>query len=250
MILAAVLCVAIAIVVFATMGPVADAARAAYTAPPPKPDQIAAGVQVFFTIVAVVFLLVAVGEVVLGLLDLRGSNVARIISWVFNGLVVLCFGCFGALSLGRGNPTVTTGTRNPDGVDTATFNKAVEDAFPSWSGPAFGTLIALAVIAALISIILLALPASNAFFRRGRGGPDTGMTELAYPTVPGYPPVPVAPPPAPATPPAPPAAEPPAAEPPTTIPPPAEPEGAEPPAPQPPGEPERPKPPAEGQPPA
>src|SRR6266545_3094681 len=111
MILAAVLCVAIAIVVFATMGPVADAARAAYTAPPPKPDQIAAGVQVFFTIVAVVFLLVAVGEVVLGLLDLRGSNVARIISWVFNGLVVLCFGCFGALSLGRGNPTVTTGSR-------------------------------------------------------------------------------------------------------------------------------------------
>jgi hypothetical protein len=226
MLLAAALIVAQAVVAFAIGGPVSDAARIAYTAPPPKPDQVAAGVRFAFTLVGIVFIVVAIGELVLGLLDLRGSNVARIITWIFNGLVVLCFGCLGVLSLGRSDSNIaTTGTPNQDGVDPVKFNKAVADAFPSWSGAVSGTLFVLVLIAALASIILLALPASNEYFRRRREGEGDAAFDLAYPATPGYPPVPTPPPPA--APPAPPPAAPPAdddeppAAPPPAAPPPA-----------------------------
>ena len=228
MLLAAALLVAISVVVFATAGPVVDAARAAYTAPPPKPDQVAAGVRLLFTIVAVVFLLVAIGQVILGLFVLRGSKVARILTWVVNGLTVLCFGCLGALALGRTSTSNATGTPNQDGVDPVKFSNAVADAFPSWSGPAFGTLLAVIELALIVTILLLALPSSHPYFRRGRDAVDTDMGELAYPTVPGYPPIPNEPPPPPAP-----------AAPPTE------------PAPPPPADPTaEPKPPSEGQPPA
>src|SRR5690349_10801639 len=113
MILAALFIVAAAVALLATSGPVVDAARNAYTAPPPKPDQVASGVRLVFIIIAAIYLLVAIGEVLLGVFDLRGSNAARIVTWVFNGLVVLCFGCLGALSLGGNrNPGTITSTPN------------------------------------------------------------------------------------------------------------------------------------------
>jgi len=239
MIVTAGLLVAISVVVFATAGPVVDAARAAYTAPPPKPDQVAAGVQLLFTIVAVIFLLVAVGQVLLGVFVLRGAKVARILTWVLNGLAVLCFGCVGALSLGRASTSNATGTPNQDGVDPVKFSNAVADAFPSWSGPAFGTLLAIIELGLIVTILLLALPSSHPFFRPGRGR-DTDLTDLAYPAVPAYPPVP-------SEPTAPTAAD---SEPVVVPPEPAEPpvEPAEP-APAPPAEP-APAPPAEPAPPA
>jgi hypothetical protein len=203
MILTAALLVAISIVVFATAPPVVDAARKAYTAPPPKPDQVAAGVQLLFTIVAVLFLIVAVGQVVLGVFNLRGSKVARILTWIVDGLAVLCFGCIGTLALGRTNTSNATGTPNQDGVDPVKFSNAVADAFPSWSGPAFGALLAIIELCLIVAILLLALPSSHPWFRKEQ----ISDAELAYPTVPAYPPTP-----APPAEPTPPAA---AAEPPT-----------------------------------
>jgi hypothetical protein len=204
MILAAILIVGAAVALLLTSGPVVNAARDAYTAPPPKPDQVAAGVRLVFIVIAAIYLLVAVGELILGLFTLRGSNAARIVTWVFNGLVVLCFGCLGALSLGGNrNPGTITSTPNQDGVDPAKFSKAVTDAVPSWSGPTMGALLITTELALIVSIVLLALPASNAFFRRRQ---EIIGAEPAYPGMPGYPPVPGYPPagPPPAGPPAPP----------------------------------------------
>src|SRR5213078_2894204 len=98
-----------------------------------------------------------------GLLDLGGSRVARILTWVFSGLLVLCFGCLGALSLGNRNPATINSSPNQDGVDPAKFGQAVADAFPSWSGLVYGTLLALTELALIVSIVLLALPATNAY---------------------------------------------------------------------------------------
>ncbi len=190
MILAAILIVGAAVVLLATAGPVVNAARDAYTAPPPKPDQVAAGVRLVFIVFAAIYLLVAVGEVILGVFDLRGSKAARIITWVFNGLGVLCFGCLGLLSLGGNrNPGTITSTPNQDGVDPAKFSKAITDAVPSWSGPSMGVLLTLTEPALIVSIVLLALPASNAYYA---GRQDMG--EPGYPGAPGYPPVPSCPP--------------------------------------------------------
>jgi hypothetical protein len=195
MLLTAALLVAISIVVFATAPPVVDAARKAYTAPPPKPDQVAAGVQLLFTVVAVIFIVVAVGQVLLGLFSLRGSKVARILTWIVDGLAVLCFGCLGTLALGRTNTSTGTGTPNQDGVDPVKFSNAVADAFPSWSGPAFGALLAIIELCLIVAILLLALPSSHPFFRKEQVGEVdlTYPTVPAYPTVPGEPPVPPAP---------------------------------------------------------
>jgi len=193
MLLTAALLVAISIVVFVTASPVVDAARKAYTAPPPKPDQVAAGVQLLFTVVAVIFLVVAVGQVLLGLFSLRGSKVARILTWIVDGLAVLCFGCIGTLALGRTSTSAGTGTPNQDGVDPVKFSNAVADAFPSWSGPSFGVLLAVIELCLIVAILLLALPMSHPWFRKSRGV-DEGNVELAYPTVPAYPPVPGEPP--------------------------------------------------------
>lgn len=222
MLLTAALLVAISIVVFATAPPVVDAARKAYTAPPPKPDQVAAGVQLLFTVVAVLFLVVAVGQVLLGVFSLRGSKVARILTWIVDGLAVLCFGCLGTLALGRTNTTTGTGTPNQDGVDPVKFSNAVADAFPSWSGPAFGALLAIIELCLIVAILLLALPSSHPFFRKEQ---QVGDAELAYPTVPAYPPVPATEPVPPAAPAEPAPATEPEPEPPTEPKPPSDDDG-------------------------
>ena len=227
MLLTAALLVAISIVVFATAAPIVDAARKAYTAAPPKPDQVAAGLQLLFTVVAVLFLVVAVGQVLLGVFNLRGSKVARILTWILNGLAVLCFGCLGSIFLGRANPGNTSGPVNQDGVDTAKFAKALADAVPSWSGPSLGVLLAIIELCLILAILLLALPAAHPWFRKERASDVelTYPTVPAYPSVPGEPPVPSAPAaePAPATEPQPPTATDP--EPPTEPRPPADDEG-------------------------
>jgi len=218
MILAALLLIAVAVVGIAASGPVVDAARANYTAAPPKPDQIADGFRLFVYIAAGVVVLMGVVQVVLAIFDLGGARVARILTWVFTGLTVLCCGCGGSVFLGDSNSVTITSTPNQDGVDQAKFGKAVVDAIPSWFQPSFGALLGLIEIALIVAIVLLALPASNAYFSRAPE-PDTGFPTMpeypAYPPAPGYPPPtgPAGPPQPPAGPPQPPAGPPPPAGP-------------------------------------
>ena len=51
------------------------------------------------------------------------------------------------------------------------------DAFPSWSGPSFGVLLAVIELCLIVAILLLALPMSHPWFRKSRGV-DEGNVKL------------------------------------------------------------------------
>ncbi|SNT65014.1 hypothetical protein SAMN05421812_11989 [Asanoa hainanensis] len=126
-------------------------------------------------VIGVLTLLVAIGLVVLSFLNLRGKNVARIITWVLGGVYLLCCG---GLSLagasGFGGASSTDG-----GPDPAEIERQLDAALPDWYGPVNVVLQVIPILAVLVALILLALPASNEWFK-----PKAATWE---PPTPGYP---------------------------------------------------------------
>lgn len=114
---------------------------------------------------AAVVLLLAVGLVVLGILDGRGRNPARIVTWVVAGLGICCTGYAGVSSALRGSLGLTE-NRAANGPDPSEVVDAIRNAVPGWYFPLTTTLNIVALLSLIAIIILLALPASNAFFRR------------------------------------------------------------------------------------
>jgi hypothetical protein len=96
---------------------------------------------------------------VLGVLIGKGKNSARIVTWVFSIVQVLCYGCSlaGSLSLfGSSGASV-----DPD------LQRRLDAAVPAWQDAA-GTGVTLILVVAMFAvIILLTLPSSNRYFRRG-----------------------------------------------------------------------------------
>ena len=108
---------------------------------------------------------VAIALGVLALLDARGIRPARIITWVVGGLYLCC----ATLSLAGGAvssqfSSAQRGTGN--GPDPAEVTRIVKEAIPSWYSPTSVTLSALALLCVLGTVILLALPDANAYFRK------------------------------------------------------------------------------------
>jgi hypothetical protein len=111
-------------------------------------------------------LLLAVGYVVLGLLDGRGKNPARIVTWAVGGVSICCSGAnlvadaIGLNSLGGNSGTNAPGARQ--------IQQALDGALPDWYQPVLNV-IGVADIAALVTaVVLLALPGANDFFRKPR----------------------------------------------------------------------------------
>jgi hypothetical protein len=149
--------------------------------------------------------IISVAAIVLGVLLGRGKQPARIVTWVVAGLGVLCMGC----SLG-GN-ALSSSLNNMAGADAnaTAIQDAILEATPGWA-TAFQTLSTIVVLLALIAvIILLALPASNEFFRKE----EEVWVPPTYPGQPAFPP---------SGPPSVPPMTPPAAGPPSYPPPPAQ----------------------------
>ena len=107
-------------------------------------------------------------------------NPARIVTWVLAGLAVLCFGC--ALAGTASSGAFMGGNQTVNGVDMSAAAKQVQDALPSWLQPTQATIGIVNLLLAILVIILLALPASNAYFRRNKGGP--GTSDPSFPTLP------------------------------------------------------------------
>jgi len=117
-------------------------------------------------IVAAIFMLLfALLLVVLALGVLRGSNVARVFTWIICALGVIC-GCCGLASvLGQANMTTfSTGDVNEQTAEQ--LGRALQDSYPGWALGLSGTLSGLQLLGYIAIAVLLALPAASAFFRR------------------------------------------------------------------------------------
>jgi hypothetical protein len=175
LLLVAVTLVASAVLAFSQAGTIADVYREAYagTDIEDSTDVIAAASSVGGGLFS---LLLAAGFVVLALLDHRGKNPARIVTWVLGGVGLCCVG--GGLAL----TGLTSGIQmdTADGPDPAEVQRMLDDALPAWYSPVSLTLTIAALLALVLALILLALPPSNAFFRK--------PTQAVEPP-PGYPPV-------------------------------------------------------------
>jgi hypothetical protein len=175
LLLVAVLYVVSAVVTISTSGTVSDVYREAYAGTELEGTE---GVAAASTIGAGAFSLVfAVGFVVLALLNNRGKNPARIVTWVIGGIALCCGGIGLALSGVSGGFQMDTG----DGPDPAEVQRMLEDALPEWYGPVTLTLAIVSIVALAVALLLLALPPSNEFFRK---------REQPFEPPPGYPPPP------------------------------------------------------------
>ncbi len=108
--------------------------------------------------------LIAVVLAVLAALDARGKNPARIVTWVIGGLYVCCSGA-GLAATAAGNAMMGD-MQVEGGPDRSEVDRIMNEAEPSWyrvTAVALGVVVLLAVLSA---VILLALPAANAFFRK------------------------------------------------------------------------------------
>lgn len=166
------------VIALSTTGPMREAYEQAWADTPElrdSADMIATLTGVFTLIMYLIF---AAGFVVLGILDGKGKNPARIVTWVLAGIGVCCFGAgtagsalgglFGGISAPGG------GTNAPDPTE------ALSEAMPSWYYTANTAISLVSLLAAVAVIVLLALPPSNEFFRKPQ---PYGWQPPAYPPI-------------------------------------------------------------------
>ncbi len=167
----------------------------AFVAADPNIDRNLAGTTIkgVAIVLAILYALLAAGQVTLAILIGKGRNPARIVTWVVDGLIVLCCGCGLVGNVAGSSVFSGLNTTNPN---TLTVEQ------PTWltgSTIGVGVLIILSLVAA---VILLALPASNDYFRKEQEvWVPPNYPGAAYPGYPGaagqppYPPYPAVPPP-------------------------------------------------------
>ncbi|NYT95393.1 hypothetical protein [Salinispora sp. H7-4] len=147
------------------------------------PQEGTEGAAVFIVAaMSVVGLLFAVGIVVLALLNNRGMNPARIITWVVGGIALCCVGV--GLAFSAAGSVLETDVSG-DVVSPEELNRRLDEVLPSWHEPVLTG--ALGAIALLVALILLALPQSNEFFRKPQQQWEPPVPGAAYPMAPGWP---------------------------------------------------------------
>lgn len=130
-------------------------------------------------------ILVAAGLVILAIFNNRGRQGARITTWVIGGLYLCCSG-FGLLGTAAGSGlNMGTGT-STSGPSAEEVESRLSSELPGWYEPVSTLLTVLTVLALLAAVILLLLPASNAYFRKPQAGWDPMMPYPGQP-YPGQP---------------------------------------------------------------
>ncbi|MFD0595346.1 hypothetical protein ACFQZ4_25905 [Catellatospora coxensis] len=124
---------------------------------------------------AALYAVLAVFFVVLGLFVNKGKQWARITTWVLGGIGLCCIG-FGLAFQGIGS---SLSSSNAGGIDQQEVTERMAEAMPGWTTPVSTVLSVVLLLSMLAVIIMLALPPSNAYFRK----PAPEWTPPAYPTV-------------------------------------------------------------------
>src|SRR5690606_24856962 len=119
---------------------------------------------------------IGVGLGVLAVFVRRGNQPARIVTWGLGGIYALCQVCGLA---GNALPTMQTGgqTDGP-GSELEEFGRLIEEHTPAWMTTANTLLMIVGLAGLLGAIILLALPASNDYFRKPA---EVWVPPTAYP---------------------------------------------------------------------
>jgi K+-transporting ATPase A subunit len=128
----------------------------------------AVGIVANLVAVALKFL-AALSLLVLGPLNSRGHNPARIVTWVVAGPLLCCSGSLFAFS------SIDVPTTSPMTAADAELERRFAAALPLWYDTVSTAVEMLLPAALLAAIILLALPAANTFFRPRR------LYDPAYP---------------------------------------------------------------------
>ncbi|MFI7430237.1 hypothetical protein ACIBPB_24855 [Micromonospora sp. NPDC049836] len=181
------------ILTLATIGTVREVMRDAYAGT--SVEGAADFIWVFGLVAAVLTLLLAIGLVVLAMLNNRGRNGSRITTWVLGGILICCTG--GNLLNSAAGGLTGGGSTSGDVPSSEEIARRLSDAMPSWYGPVNTLLGVLSLLALLTALILLALPAANEFFRKRPQAwepPVPGAAYPGYPATPGYPSTPGYPP--------------------------------------------------------
>lgn len=162
MMLVAVLEVISTITAFSVMSGIRDAALESL---PGEDQQLVDTVSTVVTVGLVIgagfSILVAAAYGVLSFFLLQGANAARITTWVLAAIFLFCGAC---LLLGQtaGN-FAPQGQGDPQSEDIA---RAVQEATPGWYTVSEIAINVVELLALVAIIVLLALPASNAFFAK------------------------------------------------------------------------------------
>lgn len=160
MMLVAVLGVISTITAFSVMGGIRDALLESIPGEDPQAVDAASTVLTIGLVIGAGFsVLIAAAYGVLSFFLLRGANAARITTWVLAAIFLLCGAC--AL-LGQ-----TVNTFAPQGdPQSEEIARAMEEAIPGWYTVSEIAINIVELLALITIIILLALPASNAFFAK------------------------------------------------------------------------------------
>jgi len=139
-----------------------------------------AGISTATTVAsAVISLLLAAGLVALAILNAKGKNPARIVTWVLGGILICLSGC-GLLSTAISMQSVQSDSLG--GFDPQELERLMTERLPGWYEPVSLATSVIGLLSLVVALILLALPAANQFFRK----PEPPLEELPPPA---YPPV-------------------------------------------------------------
>lgn len=175
------------IIALSTIGTAMDVYRTAYEGTDAEGGEaLVVGVTVVTVVIGLLF---AAALAILAVFNNRGRNGARITTWVLGAISLCCTGAGLASTAMTNSMNIDSGT----GPDPRELERQLNEALPSWYNAANVTLTVISLLATLAAIILLALPASNAFFRAPQAAWDPSMPypypgqQPGYPNQPPYP---------------------------------------------------------------
>lgn len=142
-----------------------------------------------FILTGVIFLIIAIGLVILAVFNSKGKNASRIVTWVLGGIFLCCAGLSVVVGLAGGAMGAPGASTDPSLPDPEEVQRMLDERLPGWYVPLSTALSVISLLALLVALILLALPASNDFFRRPQPVWEPPVPGSAYP---GYPPTPPA----------------------------------------------------------
>ncbi|WP_233563575.1 hypothetical protein [Micromonospora musae] len=179
------------IITLSTIGTIRDVLRDAYASTDPEAADAVGGITYAIGIGGAIFaLLIAVGLVVLALLNNRGKNGSRITTWVLGGIMICCSGGNLVSGAAGGFTGGATGGTSANAPSADEVQRQLDAALPGWFTPLSTALSLIGVLALLAALILLALPKANEFFRKPQPAwepPVPGAAYPGYPQVPGQP---------------------------------------------------------------